>query len=126
MEDEFGRSLEEQVCNQILKEYQAEEKRHVLEEEYTSDISHQDGDLPYRMQVTYEDGGPSYYVNDYFPHFHFQSAAVLADENYDLLVDYWGTRDTTLEDLDTESEEIETLVEGGAVEDIRRFDFDWV
>jgi hypothetical protein len=51
------------------------------------------------MQITYEDGGPSYYVNNYFPHFHYQASAALADEDYDLLVEYWGTRDTDLEDL---------------------------
>jgi len=124
LEDEFGRSLGEQVCDQILEEYQAEEKRHVLEEEYTSDISHQDGDLPYRMQVTYQDGGPSYYVNDYFPHLHYQTAAALADENYDLLLDYWGTRDTSLEDLEIESEAVNTLIEDGAVDSISKLDLD--
>lgn len=106
--------MEEQVCTQILGEYQAEEKRHVLEEEYTSDISHQDGDLPYRMQLTYEDGGPSYYVNDYFPHFHYQTAATLADQDYDLLVEYWGTRNTTLEDLEVKSNAIKELSIEGA------------
>ena len=106
--------MEEQVCNQILEEYQAEEKRHVLEEEYTSDISHQDGDLPYRMQLTYEDGGPSYYVNGYFPHLHYQTAAALANENYDLLIEYWGTRQTSLTDLETESEAVKELSREGA------------
>ena len=104
----------EQVCTQILGEYRAEEKRHVLEEEYTSDISHQDGDLPYRMQVTYEDGGPSYFVNDYFPHLHYQTAATLADENYDHLVEYWGTRETSLTDLDAESKAIKKISREGA------------
>jgi hypothetical protein len=85
-----------------------------LEEEYTSDVSHQDGDLPHRMQITYEDGGPSYYVNDYFPHFHYQASAALADEDYDLLIEYWGTRDTGLEDLETESQTLEKLREGAA------------
>jgi hypothetical protein len=116
--------LEEQVCSQILGEYQAEEKRHVFEKEYTSDTSHQDGDLPYRIQLTYEDGGPSYYVNDYFPHFHYQAAATLAHENYELLIDYWGTRDTTLEDLETESNAIHTLCEGGAADNIRELNLE--
>ena len=58
-------------------------------------------------------------MNDYFPHLHFQSAAALADQDYDLLVEYWGTQDTTLEDLEIESKQIETLVEGGAVDNIR-------
>jgi len=59
------------------------------------------------MQITYEDGGPSYHVNDYFPHFHYQAGAVLAGEDYDLLTEYWGTRDTQLEDLETESDAVE-------------------
>lgn len=91
-----------------------------MEEEYTSDVSHQDGDLPHRMQITYEDGGPSYYVNEYFPHFHYQASAALADENYDLLVEYWGTRDTSLEDLKTESENIDTLIEEGAADNVSK------
>jgi len=70
------------------------------------------------MQITYQDGGPSYYVNDYFPHLHYQTAATLADQDYDLLVEYWGTRNITLEDLEIRSKEIETLVEGGAVDNI--------
>jgi len=89
----------------------------VLEEEYSSDISHQDGDLPYRMQITYEDGGPSYHVNEYFPHLHFQAAAVLADEDYDLLID-WGTRDTYLDDLEGESEAIDALTREGGISSI--------
>ena len=89
----------------------------MLEEEYSSDISHQDGDLPYRMQITYEDGGPSYHVNEYFPHLHFQAAAVLADEDYDLLID-WGTRDTYLDDLEGESEAIDALTREGGISSI--------
>ena len=111
----------EQVCEQVLEEYQTEEKRHVLKKQYASDISHQDGDLPYRMQITYEDGGPSYHVNEYFPHLHFQAGAVLADENYDLLTEYWGSRNTTLEDLEVESESIQMLIEEGAVDNIEEF-----
>jgi len=66
------------------------------------------------MKVTYQDGGPSYYVNDYFPHLHYQTAATLADQDYDLLVDYWGTRDTTLEDLETVSAAVKELSREGA------------
>ena len=65
------------------------------------------------MQITYEDGGPSYYVNDYFPHFHYQASAVLADEDYDLLTEYWGTRETDLEELEAKSNAVkELLIEG--------------
>jgi hypothetical protein len=72
------------------------------------------------MQITYEDGGPSYYVNDYFPHFHYQASAALADEDYDLLIEYWGTRDTGLEDLETRSEHIDTLIEEGAADNVSK------
>jgi predicted lipid-binding transport protein (Tim44 family) len=91
----------------------------VLEEEYTSDTSHQDGSLPYRMQITYDDGGPSYHVNEYFPHFHYQAGAALADENYDLLQEYWGSNEIdSLKDLNCSSELMDELVEEGAVESL--------
>jgi len=91
---------------------------HVLDEEYRLDIGHQDGSLPYRMQITYEDGGPSYHVNDYFPHFHYQAAAALAEEDYELVVEYWGNPEIDeLAGLDTESELVEELARNGAVED---------
>ena len=69
------------------------------------------------MQITYEDGGPSYHTNDYFPHLHFQASAALADENYDLMID-WGTAYQALEDVPTEAESIDGLVNKGAVSDI--------
>jgi hypothetical protein len=69
------------------------------------------------MQITYRDGGPSYYVNDYFPHLHFQAAATLADENYDHLVE-WATEDQGLKELKTESEAVELLSQEGAADSI--------
>jgi len=57
-------------------------------------------------------------------HFHYQAGAVLAHEDYDLLTEYWGTRDIRLEDLDTESEAIDTLIEEGAVDSISKLDLD--
>jgi hypothetical protein len=68
------------------------------------------------MQITYRDGGPSYYVNDYFPHFLYQTGAALADHDYDLLTEYWGTDETSLADLEVESDAVETLIEEGAVD----------
>jgi hypothetical protein len=76
------------------------------------------------MQISYEDGGPSYFVNDYFPHFHYQASAVLADEDYDLLTAYWGSRDASLGDLEVKSGPIDTLVEEGTVDDISKLDMD--
>jgi len=107
----------EQVRDQILREYELDERNHVLEEDYTSDVSHQDGDLPYRMQITYRDGGPSYHVNDYFPHLHFQAAAALANSNYDHLVE-WSSENHGLEEFKTESEAIEILLSEGAADSI--------
>lgn len=72
----------------LLWEYELAERQHVYRETYFSDTSHQDGNLPYRMQITYQDGGPSYLVNDYFPHFHYQTAALLAGQDYNLLAEY--------------------------------------
>lgn len=76
------------------------------------------------MQITYRDGGPSYYLNDYFPHFHYQTGAALADENYDLLTKYCGIENIYLEDLEVESDAIDTLSEEGAVDDISKLDLD--
>jgi hypothetical protein len=76
------------------------------------------------MQITYQNGGPSYYLNDYFPHYHYQASAALADEDYDLLIEYWGTRDTDLEDLETESQALEKLREDGAAENISELGLD--
>jgi hypothetical protein len=71
------------------------------------------------MQVTYNGAGPTYLVNDYFPHYHYQTGYVLANLNYDLLIDYWGT-DANLElaELDVDSRALDTLVMDGAVEDV--------
>lgn len=96
----------------------------MLEEDYISDVSHQDGNFPHRMQITYRDGGPSYFVNDYFPHFHYQTGATLADEDYALLTEYWGEDDLLLDDLAVESDAIDTLTEEGAVDDISKLNLD--
>ena len=91
----------EQVRDRIKWEYFLNEKQHVFDGEYCSDVSDQDGDLPYRMQITYRKGGPSYYINDYFPHFHYQTGAALADQDYSYLIEYWGKkeREQSLDDL---------------------------
>lgn len=69
------------------------------------------------MHITYRDGGPSYYVNDYFPHLHFQAAAALTNENYDHLIE-WSTEEEGLKELKTESEAVELLSQEGAADDI--------
>ena len=90
------------------------QSKSILDNGYASDISHQDGELSYRIPITYQNGAPSDHVNDYFPHLHYQASAVLADEDYDLLIEYWGTRDTDLGDLETESNAIKELSIKGA------------
>jgi hypothetical protein len=74
------------------------------------------------MQITYRNGGPQYDTVDYFPHFHFQTAAALANENYDLLQQYWGSNEAdNLNDLETGSKLIDELTEDGAVESLYEF-----
>jgi len=75
------------------------------------------------MQITYEDGGASYYVNDYFPHLHFQAGAALADESYDYLID-WGVEYQCLSDVEFESDSLDKIVNGGAVEDTSYLDLE--
>ncbi|NLV13231.1 hypothetical protein [Haloarcula argentinensis] len=112
--DEFGRMLGEQVRDQIRWEYFLDEEQHIRKEEYSSDVSHQDGNLPYRMQISHVDGGPSYLVNDYFPHFHYQAGYTLASESYDLMIEYWGEENVCLGDLEVESIAVEQLLDRGA------------
>jgi len=88
-----------------------------LEQEYSSNVSHQDGDVPYRLQVTYRDGGPSYYINDYFPHLHYQAAATLADQDYDELIN-WSNKNYYFREVDISSEPFEKLKREGAVENV--------
>lgn len=68
------------------------------------------------MQVTHRGGGPQYDTVEYFPHFHFQTGYALADENYDLLTEYWGSQNVdSLGDIGAESDLIGELAEEGAV-----------
>jgi len=62
---------------------------------------------------------------DYFPHFHFQAAAALANENYDLLQEYWGSEEPVeLTELLYESHAVEKLENRGAVETISDLELD--
>ena len=70
------------------------------------------------MQITYEHGGASYHINDYFPHLHFQAGAALADQDYDHLID-WSTENIPLQEFDVEAEVIELLSREGASDDTR-------
>jgi hypothetical protein len=113
--------LGEKVAGKVRWEYHLSRIEHG-DGEYTSDTGHQDGSLPYRMQITYEDGGPQYRTVEYFPHFHFQAAYALAREDYSLLTDYWGRRDIDgLEDLEAESALVDELAEEGAVEALESY-----
>jgi hypothetical protein len=49
---------------------------------------------------------------------------MLADHDYDLLVEYWGTENTSFDSLEVESDPIDTLVEEGAVDDISKLNLD--
>lgn len=111
----------EKVAGKVRWEYHLSRIEHG-DREYTSDTGHQDGSLPYRMQITYEDGGPQYDTVEYFPHFHFQAAYALAREDYDLLAEYWGSPEVdSLEDLEAESALVAGLAEQGAVQSLDRY-----
>jgi hypothetical protein len=75
------------------------------------------------MQITYENGGPSYHTNEYFPHLHYQAAATLANQNYDQLIK-WRAEYDTLQDIDPSSKPLEKLAKEGAVDEISNFDFE--
>ncbi|TQQ82999.1 hypothetical protein EGH24_06080 [Halonotius terrestris] len=73
------------------------------------------------MQITYENGGPSYQVNEYFPHLHYKAAATLANQNYDQLIK-WGNEYDSLQEADPSSEPLEKLAARGANSDIGDLD----
>lgn len=75
------------------------------------------------MQITYENGGPSYHVNEYFPHLHYQAAATLANQNYDDLI-RWGVEYHCLAGVEFGSDSLEELINSGAVEDVSYLDLE--
>jgi len=83
---EFGRSLEEQLREQVIHEYWIS-RDHYLKEEYNSDIDHFDGeDLPHGFQIIYQNGGPQYSKERYLPQWHYQETVELLDDSYEALL----------------------------------------
>lgn len=78
MVDEFGRTLEEQVQDDVEWQYWLDEKQ------YRDQSPHN------KLYVTYEDGGPQYKVVDYFPHWHYQHTIEVLDDGYEnILPENW-------------------------------------
>ena len=99
--DEFGRSLEEQLADDIIHNHFVDRYSHNIHEEYVSDDLYQDSeeDLPIGFAVKHRGGGPSYVVEDIpLATWHKDKAVeLLEDEGYDALVD-WATQDSALPD----------------------------
>lgn len=94
MEDEFGRSFEEQLQDNIIWNYWVDRDQHRIQEEYVSDYYLQDGDddLPFGIYVTFEDGGPQYKIEEpYLAPEHRDKAVELLDDSYEALLNYWDS-----------------------------------
>lgn len=63
--------MEEQIQDDVARQYR-------IDEEQYRDRSPHD-----RLYVTYEDGGPQYWVFDYFPHWHYQHTIEVLDDGYE-------------------------------------------
>ena len=87
--DEFGRTLEEQLQDQIAWEWHLAEERY-RQRNYSSSIEHQDGEeLPHGLYVTH-DKGPQYSRFEYFPHWHYHHAIEALDDGYEQLLPNGG------------------------------------
>lgn len=96
--DEFGRTLEEQLQEQVIHEYWIS-RDHYLKEEYNSDTDHFDGeDLPHGIQIIYQNGGAQYSVERYLPRWHYREAVELLDESYEALLTR-SNKESTEEEL---------------------------
>lgn len=90
--DEFGRTFEEQLQDDIVWNHWIDRDQHRIHEQYVSDEYLQDGegDLPFGMHVTYENGGPQIKIEEpYRAPWHKDKAVELLDDSYDALVDYF-------------------------------------
>lgn len=86
--DEFGRTLEEQLQDQVRWEWYLDEKEHKIDETYRSERRYGDGeDLPYGMFVTYDTGGPQFGTFEYFPHWHFEDTIERLEDSYEALLE---------------------------------------
>jgi hypothetical protein len=90
--DEFGRTLEEQLVDDIIWQHWIDRDFHKIREEYVSDDYLQDGgdDLPFGTYVTYDGGGPSFEIEEPYraPWHKDMAIELLEEEGYDALVDW--------------------------------------
>lgn len=90
LEDEFGRSLEEQLQDNIQWNYWVDRDQHRIHENYVSDDYLQDGDVPFGTYVTFEDGGPQFRIEDPYLAPGLRDKAVeLLDDSYEALLQYF-------------------------------------
>lgn len=90
--DEFGRTFEEQLQDQIEWEYVLDSDQHRIHEEYVSDDQYQDSeeDLPFGFHVTYENGGAQYKIEEpYLALWHRDKAITLLNQSYEHLLQYF-------------------------------------
>lgn len=91
--DEFGRTLEEQLQDNIVHRYWIRSDRY-QQGEYNSDASHLDGETRiHGLQIIYQDGGPQYSVEKYLPVWHHDKAVELLDDSYETLLEYFDDHD---------------------------------
>jgi hypothetical protein len=64
--DEFGRSFEEQLIDEIIWSHWVDRDLHKIREEYSCDDLYQveDDDLPFGTYLTYENGGPKFEIEE--------------------------------------------------------------
>ncbi|MFB1064895.1 hypothetical protein [Natrinema sp. H-ect4] len=64
--------------------------QHSIHEEYVSDGEFQDGDVPFGMYLTFEDGGPQFQIEEpYRAPWHRDKAIELLDDSYEALLEYF-------------------------------------
>jgi len=86
--DEFGRTLEEQLQDQVRWEWYLDEKEHKIDETYRTERRYGDGEeLPYGMFVTYDHSGPAFDTFEYFPHWHFEDTIARLEDSYEALLE---------------------------------------
>lgn len=89
MVDEFGRTLEEQLIDDIIWNHWIDRDKHRIHEEYVSDDYLQDGgeNLPFGFHVLFN-YGPQYRIEEPYraPWHKDKAVEILEEEGYDALV----------------------------------------
>ena len=88
--DEFGRSLEEQLIDEIVWNHWIDRDLHKIHEEYSCDDIYQvDDELPFGTYLTYENGGPKFEIEEPYraPWHKDRAIKLLEEEGYDALLE---------------------------------------